>query len=168
LMLWTAPLPGASAIGSAADEVTIDTEELDMLAVTTVGFDIARSIFQVHGVNAQGQVFIRQRLRRSRVLGFFKTLSPCVVGIEACASSHHWSSELRAPGHAVRLMPPAYVKPYLEAPENDAADAAVICEVVQRPSMRAVPTKTPNEQACLVLRSTRYLFTRQQTAVGIS
>ncbi len=114
-----------------------------MQAVTTIGFDIAKSVFQVHGIDAEGQGVIRQRLRRSRVLGFFKKLSPCVVGMEACASSHYWSRELQALGHTVQLMPPAYVKPYLKRQKNDAADAEAICEAVQRPSMRFVPTKTP-------------------------
>ena len=136
-----------------------------MQAVTTIGFDIAKSVFQVHGIDAEGKVVIRQQLRRSRVLGFFRKLSPCVVGIEACASSHHWSRELQALGHTVRLMPPAYVKPYLKRQKNDAADAEAICEAVQRPSMRFVPTKTPDQQACLMLHRTRHLFIRQQTAV---
>jgi transposase len=104
-------------------------------------------------------VVIRQQLRRSRVIGFFRKLSPCLVGIEACASSHHWSRQLQALGHTVRLMPPAYVKPYLKRQKNDAAEA------VQRPSMRFVPTKTPDQQACLMLHRTRHLFIRQQTAL---
>jgi transposase len=136
-----------------------------MQSVTTIGLDIAKSVFQVHGIDAKGKVVIRQQPRRSRVVGFFKKLSPCVVGIEACASSHHWSRELQALGHAVRLMPPAYVKPYLKRQKNDAADAEAICEAVQRPSMRLVPTKTPDQQACLMLHRTRHLFIRQQTAV---
>ena len=136
-----------------------------MQAVTTIGLDIAKSVFQVHGIDAEGKVVIRQQLRRSRVLGFFKKLSPCLVGIEACASSHHWSRELQALGHAVLLMPPAYVKPYLKRQKNDAADAEAICEAVQRPSMRFVPTKTPDQQACLMLHRTRHLFIRQQTAL---
>jgi len=136
-----------------------------MQAITTIGLDIAKSVFQVHGIDAEGQVVVRQQLRRSRVLGFFKKLSPCLVGIEACASSHHWSRELQALGHTVRLMPPAYVKPYLKRQKNDAADAEAICEAVQRPSMRFVPTKTPDQQACLMLHRTRHLFIRQQTAV---
>ncbi len=136
-----------------------------MQAVTTIGFDIAKSVFQVHGIDAEGQGVIRQQLRRSRVLGFFKKLSPCVVGMEACASSHYWSRELQALGHTVRLMPPAYVKPYLKRQKNDAADAEAICEAVQRPSMRFVPTKTPDQQACLMLHRTRHLFIRQQTAL---
>ena len=136
-----------------------------MQAVTTIGLDIAKSVFQVHSIDAEGKVVIRQQLRRSRVLGFFKKLSPCVVGIEACASSHHWSRELQALGHTVRLMPPAYVKPYLKRQKNDAADAEAICEAAQRPSMRFVPTKTPDQQACLMLHRTRHLFIRQQTAL---
>ena len=136
-----------------------------MQAVTTIGFDIAKSVFQVHGIDAEGQGVVRQRLRRSRVLGFFKKLSPCVVGMEACASSHYWSRELQALGHTVRFMPPAYVKPYLKRQKNDAADAEAICEAVQRPSMRFVPTKTPDQQACLMLHRTRHLFIRQQTAL---
>jgi transposase len=136
-----------------------------MQAVTTVGLDIAKSAFQVHGTDTDGMVVLRQQLKRSRVLGFFKKLSPCLIGIEACASSHHWSRELQALGHTVRLMPPAYVKPYVKRQKNDAADAEAICEAVRRPNMRFVATKTPDQQACLMLHRTRHLFIRQQTAL---
>ena len=136
-----------------------------MQAVTTIGLDIAKSVFQVHGVDAQGNVAVRRQLKRRQVLPFFKKLSPCLVGIEACATSHHWSRELQALGHTVRLMPPAYVKPYLKRQKNDAADAEAICEAVMRPSMRFVETKTPEQQSCLMLHRTRHLFVRQQTAV---
>jgi transposase len=136
-----------------------------MQAVTTVGFDIAKSVFQVHGVDAHGNVVIRRQLKRRYVVAFFKKLSPCLVGIEACATSHHWSRELQALGHTVRLMPPAYVKPYLKRQKNDAADAEAICEAVLRPSMRFVETKTAEQQGCLMLHRTRHLFIRQQTAV---
>jgi transposase len=136
-----------------------------MLEVTTIGLDIAKSVFQVHGIDDEGEVVVRQQLRHSRVLGFFKKLSPCLVGIEACASSHHWARELQALGHTVRLMPPAYVKPYVKRQKNDTADAEAICEAVQRPNMRFVPTKTPDQQACLMLHRTRHLLIRQQTAV---
>jgi transposase len=136
-----------------------------MQAVTTIGLDIAKSVFQVHGVDAEGKVVVRQQLRRARVLPFFRKLPPCVVGVEACASSHHWSRELQTLGHTVKLMPPAYVKPYVKRQKNDAADAEAICEAVQRPNMRFVPTKTPEQQSCLVLHRTRHLFIRQQTAV---
>jgi transposase len=136
-----------------------------MQAVTTIGLDIAKSVFQVHGVDAQGNVAVRRQLKRRQVLPFFKKLWPCLVGIEACATSHHWSRELQALGHTVRLMPPAYVKPYLKRQKNDAADAEAICEAVMRPSMRFVETKTPEQQSCLMLHRTRHLFVRQQTAV---
>jgi len=136
-----------------------------MQAITTVGLDIAKSVFQVHGVDAQGEVVVRRQLRRARLLPFFQKLPPCLVGIEACASSHHWARELQALGHTVRLMPPAYVKPYVKRQKNDAADAEAICEAVQRPNMRFVPVKTPDQQACLMLHRTRHLFIRQQTAV---
>src|SRR5215469_3197791 len=136
-----------------------------MQAITTVGLDIAKSVFQVHGVDAAGEVIIRRQLKRRRVLPFFEKLPACVVGMEACATSHHWSRELRALGHTVRLMPPAYVKPYVKRQKNDAADAEAICEAVTRANMRFVETKTPEQQACLTGRRTRHLLIRQQTAV---
>jgi transposase len=103
-----------------------------MQAVATIGLDIAKSVFQVHGVDAHGKMVVRRQLRRRYVLAFFKKISPCLVGIEACATSHHWSRALQALGHTVRLMPPAYVKPYLKSQKNDAADAEAICEAVVR------------------------------------
>jgi transposase len=136
-----------------------------MQAITIIGLDIAKSVFQVHGVDAQGQVAIRRQLKRRYVLAFFEKLPPCLIGIEACASSHHWSRELKALGHTVRLMPPAYVKPYVKRQKNDAADAEAICEAVTRANMRFVATKTPEQQSCLTLHRTRHLFIRQQTAV---
>ena len=136
-----------------------------MQAVTTIGFDIAKSVFQVHGVDMQGRVIIRRQLKRRQVLTFFRKLPPCLVGIEACASSHYWSRELQKLGHTVRLMPPAYVKPYVKRQKNDATDAEAICEAVTRPNMRFVATKTPEQQSCLMLHRTRHLFVRQQTAV---
>ena len=136
-----------------------------MQTITTIGLDIAKSVFQVHGVDADGQVVIRRQLKRRYVLAFFQKLPPCLVGIEACASSHHWSRELQALGHTVRLMPPAYVKPYVKRQKNDMADAEAICEAVTRANMRFVPTKTPEQQSCLMLHRTRHLFIRQQTAV---
>ena len=136
-----------------------------MQVVTTVGLDIAKSVFQVHGVDSAGQVVIRRQLKRRYVLAFFEKLPACLVGIEACASSHHWSRELKALGHTVRLMPPAYVKPYVKRQKNDAADAEAICEAVTRANMRFVATKTPEQQSGLTLHRTRHLFIRQQTAV---
>ena len=136
-----------------------------MQSITTIGLDIAKSVFQVHGIDAEDKVIIRRQLKRRYVLAFFQKLAPCLVGIEACASSHHWSRELKALGHTVRLMPPAYMKPYVKRQKNDAADAEAICEAVTRANMRFVATKTPEQQSCLMLHRTRHLFIRQQTAV---
>ena len=136
-----------------------------MQAVTTIGLDIAKAVFQVHGIDAEGKVIIRRQLKSRYLLAFFEKLQPCLVGIEACASSHHWSRELKALGHTVRLKPPAYVKPYVKRQKNDAADAEAICEAVTRANMRFVETKTPEQQSCLMLHRTRHLFIRQQTAV---
>ena len=134
-----------------------------MQTITTIGLDIAKSVFQVHGVDADGQVVVRRQLKRRYVLAFFQKLPPCLVGIEACASAHHWSRELQALGHTVKLMPPAYVKPYVKRHKNDAADAEAICEAVTRANMRFVATKTPEQQSCLTLHRTRHLLMRQQT-----
>src|SRR5436309_544278 len=136
-----------------------------MQAVTTIGLDIAKSVFQIHGVDAAGNVTVRRQLKRRYIVAFFQKLPPCLVGIEACASSHYWSRELQALGHTVRLMPPAYVRPYVKRHKNDAADAEAICEAVTRANMRFVATKTPEQQSCLTLHRTRHLFIRQQTAV---
>ena len=136
-----------------------------METITTIGLDIAKSIFQVHGVDAEGNVIFRRQLKRRYMLPFFQKLPSCLIGIEACASSHHWSRELQALGHTVRLMPPAYVKPYVKRHKNDATDAEAICEAVTRPNMRFVATKTPEQQSCLTLHRTRHLFIRQQISV---
>ena len=136
-----------------------------MHTVTTIGLDIAKSVFQVHGVDADGLVVIRRQLKRRYVLAFFEKLSPCLVGIEACASSHHWSRELQALGRTVRLMPPAYVKLYIKSQKNDAADAEAICEAVQRPTMRFVPVKSAEQQAVLLLHRTRDLLIRQRSSL---
>jgi transposase len=142
-----------------------DTRYQDAKAFATVGLDIAKSVFQVHGVDAGCQVVLRRQLKRRYVLAFFQKLPPCLVGIEACASSHHRSRELQALGHTVRLMPPAYVKPYVKRHKNDAIDAEAICEAATRPNMRFVATKTREQQSCLTLHRTRHLFIRQQTSV---
>ena len=136
-----------------------------MQTVTTIGLDIAKSVFQVHGIDAEDKVILRRQLKRRYVMAFFQKLPPCLVGIEACASSHYWSRELQACGHTVRLMPPAYVKPYVKRHKNDAADAEAICEAVTRANMRFVATKTAEQQSCLTLHRTRHLFIRQQTSV---
>jgi transposase len=136
-----------------------------MQTIKTIGLDIAKSVFQVHGVDADGGVVVRRQLKRRYVLAFFEKLPPCLIGMEACASAHHWSRELQALGHTVRLMPPAYVKPYVKRHKNDATDAEAICEAVSRANMRFVPTKTAEQQGGLVLHRTRHLLVRQQTSV---
>src|SRR5574339_509675 len=136
-----------------------------MQTVTTIGLYIAKSVFQVHGIDAEGKVIILRQLKRRYVLAFFQKVPACLIGIEACASSHHWSRELQSLGHTVRLMPPAYVKPYVKRQKNDATDAEAICEAVTRANMRFVETKTPEQQSCLMLHRTRQLFVRQQTSV---
>lgn len=130
---------------------------------TTIGLDLAKSVFQVHGVDANGAVIVRRKLRRSEMLGFFQSLPPCLVGMEACATAHHWARELAAFGHDVRLMPPSYVKAYVRRQKNDAADAEAICEAVTRPTMRFVPVKSAERQGVLVLHRTRELLVRQRT-----
>ena len=112
------------------------------MQISTIGLDLAKNVFQAHGVDMDGRVVITKQLRRSQVLTFFTKLSPCLVGMEACATGHHWARELTKLGHTVRLMPPSYVKGYVKRSKNDAADAAAICEAVTRPSMRFVPIKT--------------------------
>jgi transposase len=134
--------------------------------VSTIGLDIAKSVFQVHGVDDAGAVVIRRRIGRSKVLEFFATLSPCLIGIEACPSAHHWGRELQALGHTIRLMPPSYVKAYLKRSKNDANDAAAICEAVTRPSMRFVPIKTKEQQTALLLHRARQLLVRQRTMLS--
>jgi transposase len=134
--------------------------------VITVGLDIAKSVFQVHGVDVEGAVVIRKRVSRAKVLEFFSTLPSSVVGIEACPSAHHWSRQLQALGHTVQLMPPSYVKAYLKRSKNDANDAAAICEAVTRPSMRFVPTKSEQQQSGLMLHRSRQLLVRQRTMLS--
>jgi transposase len=137
-----------------------------MEQVVTIGLDIAKSVFQVHGIDAEGAVVIRQRLTRTRVLGFFAKLAPCLVGIEACGSAHYWGRELSRLGHEVRLIAPSYVKPYLKRQKNDAADAEAICEAVTRPNMRFVPVKSCAQQSIMVLHRTRSILVRQRTQLS--
>ncbi len=133
------------------------------MSITTIGLDLAKHWFQVHGVDAAGKVLVKRKLRRTEVIGFFKGLQPCLVGMEACATAHHWARELIALGHDVKLMPPAYVKAYVKRNKNDAADAEAICEAVARPSMRFVPVKDVDQQAVLMLHRARNLLIRQRT-----
>jgi transposase len=131
--------------------------------VITIGVDLAKNVFQVHGVDAEGEVVFRRQLRRGQVLAFFRKQPACLVGMEACATAHHWAREIGALGHEVRLMPPRYVKPYVKRNKNDLADAEAICEAVTRPTMRFVAVKTPEQQSVLMLHRTRELLVRQRT-----
>jgi transposase len=137
-----------------------------MGTVTTIGLDLAKNVFQVHGVDAEGVAVIRQRLTRGRMLKFFAKLPPCLNGIEACATSHYWARELVALGHDVKLMPAQYVKPYVKRGKNDAADAEAICEAVTRPTMRFVGIKTPEQQSAMILHRVRLILNRQRTQLS--
>ena len=128
-----------------------------------IGLDLAKNVFQVHGIAADSGVVLRRQLRRGQVLAFFAKLPPCLVGMEACASAHHWAREISALGHEVRLMPPAYVNAYVKRGKTDAADAEAIAEAVTRPTMRFVAVKTKAQQAALMLHKTRDLLVRQRT-----
>lgn len=136
-----------------------------MEKISTIGLDIAKNVFQVHGIDDAGAVIVRRQLKRKQVVSFFARLSPCLIGMEACATAHHWARELAALGHEVKLMPPRYVKPYVKRNKNDAADAEAICEAVTRPTMRFVPVKTQEQQSVLMIHRTRHLFVRQRTAL---
>ena len=133
------------------------------MQITTIGLDIAKHVFQVHGIDAEEKVVVRKQLRRGQVIAFFATLPPCLVGMEACATSHYWARELTKLGHQVRLMPAKDVKAYLKRNKNDAADAAAICEAVRRPTMRFVQVKSPQQQGALMQHRTRDLLIRQRT-----
>ncbi len=137
-----------------------------MSIITTIGLDLAKSIFQVHAVDGDGAVVLRRSLRRSQLLDFFRHLPSCLVGMEACASSHHWAREIAACGHEVRLIPPVYVKAYVKRGKTDAADAEAICEAVTRPTMRFVPIKSVEQQAACMLLRTRELLIRQRSQLA--
>ena len=135
------------------------------MQITTIGLDIAKNVFQVHGIDATEKVVVRKQLRRSQMLAFFKALPPCLVGMEACATAHYWARELTKLGHQVRLMPAKDVKAYVKRNKNDAADAEAICEAVRRPTMRFVQVKSAEQQGQLMLHRTRDLLMRQRTQV---
>jgi transposase len=134
------------------------------MQITTVGIDLAKNVFQVHGVDGHGKVVLRKQLKRGQVVVFFANLPPCVIGMEACASAHHWGRKLAGFGHSVRLMAPQFVKPYVKSNKTDAADAAAICEAVLRPSMRFVSIKTVEQQSVLALHRARQAFVKARTA----
>jgi transposase len=132
--------------------------------ITAVGVDLAKNVFQIHAVNERGKAMLRKQLKRDQVEPFFAHLPPCLIGMEACASSHHWARRIQAYGHVVKLMAPQFVKPYVKGNKNDAADAAAICEAVTRQSMRFVPIKNVEQQSILALHRVRQSFVRARTA----
>lgn len=133
------------------------------MTITTIGLDLAKTVFQVHGIDGVGETVARRTLRRSQMLAFFSKLDPCLVGMEACGTSHYWARELGRLGHEVKLMPPAYVKPYVKRGKTDAGDAEAICEAVTRPTMRFVAVKSADQQSVVMLHRTRELLVRQRT-----
>lgn len=135
------------------------------MEITTIGLDLAKNVFQIHGVDADGHEQVRRRLRRGDVVRFFEKLPRCLVGMEACAGAHYWARQIAACGHEVKLIPPAYLKPYVRRQKNDMADAAAICEAVSRPSMRFVPVKSSAQQAALLAHRGRSLLIRQRTSL---
>ena len=139
-----------------------------MTKISTIGLDLAKNVFQLHGVDASGAVVLKKQLRRGAIEKFFAQLPPCLVGIEACGSAHHWARVINRYGHEVRLMPPAYVKPYVKRNKNDGRDSEGICEAVGRPTMRFVPVKSVEQQATLAVHGTRALLVRQRTMVANS
>ena len=134
------------------------------MKITTVGIDLAKNVFQVHGVDERGKAVLRKQLRRDQMAAFFANLPPCLIGMEACGSAHHWARKLQRLGHTVRLMAPQFVKPYVKTNKNDAADAEAICEAVARPNMRFVPIKNVEQQAVLALHRVRQGFVKARTA----
>ncbi|MEO1200908.1 MAG: IS110 family transposase [Pseudomonadota bacterium] len=134
-----------------------------MTTMTTVGLDLAKSVFQVHGADQDGRPVVRRKLRRGQVLGYFAGLSPCLIGMEACANAHNWARALQALGHTVRLIPPQYVKPFVKTNKNDASDAEAICEALARPTMRYAAVKSAEQQSVLMLHRARELLVRQRT-----
>jgi len=131
--------------------------------IATIGLDLAKNVFQIHGIDADGDAVVRRRLRRSQVFEFFAGLEPCLIGMEACGTAHFWARVLMSLGHEVKIIPPSYVKAYVRRGKNDAVDAAAICEAVTRPNMRFVPIKSEEQQAALMLHKSRALLVRQQT-----
>lgn len=134
------------------------------MQVNTIGLDIAKNVFQVHGIDGEGRPVLCRKVRRDRLVKLFESIKPCLIGMEACATAHHWARRLTALGHQVKLMPPAYVKAYVKRNKNDAADAEAICEAVRRPTMRFVPVKSADAQSILMLHRARHLLVRQRTA----
>lgn len=157
------PSESASKVPNVIVGNATERKDRSMENISIVGLDLAKSAFQVHGIAATGEPRVRQTLRRSQVLDFFRRLTPCIVGMEACGSAHHWAREIAALGHEVRLMPPIYVKAYVKRNKTDAADAEAICEAVTRPTMRFVPIKSIDQQSAGMVLKARELLVRQRS-----
>lgn len=142
----------------------LEPEGAPAMQITTIGIDLAKNVFQIHGADQRGKAVLRKQLRRDQVAPLFANLSPCLIGIEACSSAHHWARKLQALGHTVRLMAPQFVKPYVKSNKNDVADAEAICEAVSRPTMRFVPIKNTEQQSVLSLHRVRQAFVKARTA----
>jgi transposase len=160
-MEWTSPAPQWQ-IEVRTMRREAQKEGAAQMTMNVIGLDLAKNVFQVHAVNSAGEAVLRRKLRRAQLLPFFAELAPCLVGMEACSTSHYWARELIRLGHDVRIIPPSYVKPFLRRNKNDALDAEAICEAVQRPNMRFVPVKSEAQQAALMLHKTRHALRRQQ------
>src|SRR5215218_4382912 len=155
-MRWTPPTASMCHSGGVEHHL----REASMGEVSTIGLDLAKSAFQAHGADASGAVLFRRKLRRYQLLAFFSSQPPCTVAMEACGSAHHWAREISRLGHAVRLIPPAYVKPFVKRQKNDAADAEAICEAAQRPTMRFVVSKSEQAQAAALVFGARDLLVK--------
>ena len=162
LMVWTLPFRRRVRQNGVWFELQTEGASMD---ITTIGFDLAKTVFQVHGADGEGRAVLRRKLRRGKVLAFFAGLPSCLVGMEACASAHYWAREIQALGHEVRLIPPQYVRPFVKTNKNGAADAEAICEAVTRPTMRFAPAKGAEQQSVLMLHRARELLVRQRTMV---
>lgn len=156
-MAWTPPLSHGIRCARVRVKVLLDysNEQGVRMNLTTIGLDLAKNLFQVHGVDEQGESVLRRKLKRADVVNFFATLAPCLIGMEACAGTHYWARKLAGFGHKVKLIAPQFVKPYVKGNKNDARDAEAICEAVSRPNMRFVPVKTVEQQAVLSLYRAR-------------
>ncbi|KAG0190241.1 hypothetical protein DFQ28_002375 [Apophysomyces sp. BC1034] len=163
-MEWTPPPETASTCHSGGVDTATETKGASIMKVTTLGIDLAKNLFAIHDVNEQGKVMLRKLLKRDQMAAFFANLPPCLIGMEACGSAHHWARKLQEMGHTVRLISPQFVKPYVKTNKNDAADAEAICEAVARPNMRFVPIKHVEQHAVLSLHRVRQGFVKARTA----
>src|SRR5215210_5883105 len=163
-MGWTPPPDDGIDVPEWKCHRPLEPEGASTMQLTTIGLDLAKNVFQVHGVNEHGKAVLRKQLRRDQVVPFFANLQACLVGMEACASAHHWARKLQTLGHTVKLMAPQFVKPYVKSNKNDAADAEAICEAVARPSMRFVPVKNVEQQSVLALHRARQGLVKARTA----